>query len=242
MSDKPRPPLTEADLQQLFELLASLPAPLAPMDPSALDGYLCGVLLQPRPVPAAQWLPFVCDLEGRALPKPAADAAARIAELAQRRHAELDRAIAARDWFDPWIFPEAAEPGVADTAADDATDDDAGGGEAAAAVQPWVAGFAAAMERFPAMFESDDPELVEPLALLFQHFDAEALEDAEALLAFIEGIEPPADLAEAVQDLVRAVMLIADVTRPRTAAPKPARPGARGTRPATSRKPPPRRR
>jgi uncharacterized protein len=35
----------------------------------------------------------------------------------------------------------------------------------------------------------------------------------------IETLEPPTDLAEAVQDLVRALMLIADVTRPRQTGP-----------------------
>jgi uncharacterized protein len=56
---------------------------------------------------------------------------------------------------------------------------------------------------------------VEPLALLYLHFDPADLEDADALAAVIETLEPPADLAEAVQDIVRAVMLMADVTRPR---------------------------
>jgi uncharacterized protein len=80
-----------------------------------------------------------------------------------------------------------------------------------------------------------NPELVEPLALLFMHFDPDDLEDADALAAVIETLEPPADLGEAVQDTVRALMLIADVSRPR-AAPRPGRApgGARraGGRPA----------
>ena len=71
----------------------------------------------------------------------------------------------------------------------------------------------------------DDPELVEPLALLYLHFDPDDLEDADALLAVIETLEPPADLAEAVQDLVRA----RDADRRRdAAAPRAAsRPAAR---------------
>ena len=90
---------------------------------------------------------------------------------------------------------------------------------------PWVAGFAAAMEAFPALMAIDSPDLVEPLALLFMHFEAQDLEDADALLAVIETLEPPQDLAEAVQDVVRALMLIADVTRPRIAPRMPARQG-----------------
>jgi uncharacterized protein len=196
-------PLADADLDRLQTLLEAVAPPLEPLDISALDGYLCGVLLQPKPVPAAQWLRYVTDVDGRASPPgPALD---ELHTLVQRRHAEIDSAIARRDWFDPWIYP---------------LDDEATLGDS---VLPWVAGFAAAMDRFPALMAVDDPELIEPLALLYLHFDPADLEDADALAAVIETLEPPADLAEAVQDMVRAVMLIADVTRPRIVA-RPAAP------------------
>ncbi len=189
-------PLTDADIARLEALLDALPPPLQPLDVSALDGYLCGVLLQPQRPPPARWLALVCDVEGR--PAPEGAALQELQALVLRRHAELDRAIGQRQWFDPWIYQ---------------LDDDA---EPAECVLPWVAGFAAAMEAFPALMARPDPELVEPLALLFMHFDPEDLEDAEALQEVIETLEPAADLAEAVQDVVRALMLIADVTRPRT--------------------------
>jgi uncharacterized protein len=200
-------PLNDDDLARLQALLDALPAPLQPMDVSALDGYLCGVLLQPRPVPPARWLPQVTDVDGRAAPAgPALD---ELQSLVRRRHAELDAAIGARQWFDPWIYP---------------LDGDAAPGEC---VLPWVAGFAAAMELFPDLMSTEHPDLVEPLALLFMHFDPEDLEEADALIAVIETLEPPSDLAEAVQDLVRALMLIADVTRPRAVAPRPSAPPRR---------------
>jgi uncharacterized protein len=213
MSDTP---LGDADLERLQRLLDAVPPPLEPLDVSALDGYLCGVLLQPRPVPAERWLPFVTDVDGR--PAPPGPALDELQALARRRHAEIDRAIAHRDWFDPWIFP-------LDDDGDGEADEDAPPSQA---VLPWVAGFAAAMEAFPALMDHDDPALIEPLALLYLHFDPADLEDADALLAVIETIEPPADLAEAVQDLVRALMLMADVTRPRAAPPGRARSPARG--------------
>jgi uncharacterized protein len=196
-------PLTDAELARLEALLDSLPPPLQPLDVSALDGFLCGVLLQPRPVPAGRWLAQVADLDGRAAPPgPALD---ELLALVRRRHAELEQAIATRQWFDPWIYQ---------------FDGDATPSEC---VLPWVAGFAAALEAYPALMQLDEPEIIEPLALLFMHFDPADLEDAEALAAVIETLEPPRDLAEAVQDLVRALMLIADVTRPRAIAPRPAR-------------------
>ena len=192
-------PLTDTDIERLQSLLDALPEPLQPLDVTALDGYLCGVLLQPSRIEEARWLPGVMDVEGR--PLPAGVDAAPLQALVRRRHAELDAAIGARAWFDPWIF---------------AMDDE---GTPSEAVLPWVAGFAAAMDRFPALMAIDSPELLEPLALMYLHFDPEDLEDADALLALIEEIEPPPDLAEAVQDLVRSVMLIADVSRPRAPLP-----------------------
>lgn len=217
---RPAPPLADADIERLQTLLEALPAPLEPLDVMALDGFLCGVILQPRPVSAAQWQARVLDVDGRPLP-PGADAAPLLA-LVARRHAELQHAIDTRDWFDPWIF--ALDEGASPTET----------------VLPWVAGFATALDLFPALMAVDDPELVEPLALLYLHFDPADLEDADALLAVIETLEPPADLAEAVQDIVRALMLIADVTRPRRAPPRPARAAsARG--PKAARRPPGRR-
>ena len=204
-------PLTDADIARLETLLDALPETLQPLDVSALDGYLCGVLLQPRRLLAEQWLRFVADVDGR--PAPTGPALDELHALALRRHAEINAAIAYRNWFDPWIYQL----------------DDANG--TSESMLPWVAGFAAAMDHFPALMDMDAPELVEPLALIYMHFDPEDLEDADTLLEVIETLEPPGDLGEAVQDLVRALMLMADVTRPRTPPPRP------GQRPGPARRP-----
>jgi uncharacterized protein len=208
----PGPALSDTELAQLERLLDRIPAPAEPLDVMMLDGYLCGVLLQPRAVPEAQWWRHVVDADGRAIPLGFPDEPLRA--LVRRRHAELDAAIRERQWFDPWVFE-----------LDDAEDP-------LEAVLPWVAGFATAMEFFPALMRSDSPELAEPLAVLYRCFDPEDLEDADELLALIEELEPPADLAEAVESLVNSVLLLADVSRPlpstrpaRAASPRPRRPG-----------------
>ncbi|MBA4176505.1 MAG: YecA family protein, partial [Leptothrix sp. (in: Bacteria)] len=153
MSSPNAPTLSDTDLLRLETLLDSLPQPLQPMDVSALDGYLCGVLLQPRPVAPAQWLARVSDMDGR--PAPAGPALDELQALVRRRHAELDQAIAQRQWFDPWIYQLEDADGPTES------------------VLPWVAGFAAAMDAFPDLMAMGDTELVEPLALLFMHFDPE---------------------------------------------------------------------
>ncbi|WP_245213300.1 YecA family protein [Rhizobacter sp. AJA081-3] len=192
----PQQALTEEDLLQLQQLLDTVPAPLEPLDVSMLDGFLCGVLLQPQRVAETSWLPHVTDADGRALP--AGFDVARLRELVLRRHAELDAAIESRQWFDPWVFEL----------------DGDGSASPSEAAYAWVAGFATAMEFFPQLLRLDAQRLREPLALLYRHLDADDLEDADDLIEEIESLEPPADLSEAVEELVRATLLLADVSRP----------------------------
>ena len=211
-------PLDERDIDELQALLDRVPAPLEPLDVSMVDGFLCGVLLQPQPVPASHWLPHLTDADGRALP--ASFDATRLQALALRRHAELNDAIGQRQWFDPWVFELAP--------ADDDSDDDNDAPHETDAVYPWVAGFAAAQEFFPGLMRLDAKALTAPLALLYRHLDADDLEDADELIEEIESLEPPADLSAAVEELVRATLLLADISRPRAEAGRPSRPPSRG--------------
>ncbi|MEO3691953.1 YecA family protein [Roseateles paludis] len=200
----------DIDLSHLQDLLDALPAPCEPLDVSMLDGYLCGVLLQPEAVPIAQWLPPLLDADGRFDGR----ADDELVALLRRRHRELNLAISARQWFDPWVFELDGEG-----------DGDPNPSET---VLPWVAGFAHAMECHPALMNFPESALLEPLAALYMHLDPDDLEDADDLLEEIESLEPPADLDEAVEGLVSAVLMLADVSRPLKggSTPRPARPGA----------------
>ncbi|MBW8845552.1 MAG: YecA family protein [Burkholderiales bacterium] len=185
--------LSEADLERLQALLDALPAPLEPLDVSMADGYLCGVLLQPEAVPLERWLPPLIDTEGRPLPARVND---ELVALLRRRHKELNMAIIGRQWFDPWVFE---------------LDEDASPSET---VLPWVAGFAHALDAHPALMKLPEEPLLEPLAALYLHLDPDDLEDADTLLEEIESLEPPVDLEQAVEGLVSAVLMLADVSRP----------------------------
>ena len=192
VSSAPRP-LSDAERERLEQLLDALPAPLEPLDICAVDGFLVGVLLQPQAVPASRWQPRIFDADGR--PLPAGLDVRPAAELLLRRHAELERALAARQWFDPWVFE-----------LDEATPSEG--------VLPWIAGFAAALDHFGALLALDDERLREPLATLYAHFDPDDLEDVADLQDLIDEIEPPENLADAVENLVRCSLLLADVSRP----------------------------
>jgi len=191
--------LGDREIEMLQTLLDAVPAPLEPLDVSSLDGFLCGVIVQPTAIAPARWLRFVTDVDGRALP--AGFDARALHAIVLRRDAELRRAIARREWFDPWVFE----------LEDDAAPDDGGVAARSDPAYPWVAGFAAALETFPGLLAADEDVLTGPLALLYRHLDVDDLEDADALLAEIETLEPPADLAAAVEELVRATLLLADV-------------------------------
>lgn len=202
-------PLGEREIDELQALLDAVPAPLEPLDVSMLDGFLCGVLVQPARIAAPRWLPLVTDVEGRALP-PGFDAQ-RLHALALRRHAELDAAIESRQWFDPWIFelePDAADEGEDPDAAPPEVD----------AVYPWVAGCVTALEHFPALMQRSGAALDAALLLLYRHLDPDDLEDADEILQAIDELEPPENLAVAVEELVRATLLLADIGRPRRSA------------------------
>ncbi len=191
----PVSPLGEADLNRLQTLLDKIPEPLEPLDVSMLDGYLCGVLLQPTAVAAGAWLKHVFDIDGRPLP---ADwkGVHELQGLVQRRYRELMLAIGGRQWFDPWVFELDDEATPLET------------------VLPWVAGFSAAMELFPALMNMNTPDSLEPMAVLSAAFDPEDLEDADDLLEEIETLEPPSSLDEAMEDIVQSVMRLGDVSRP----------------------------
>jgi uncharacterized protein len=210
-------PLTDDELDELQARLDHVPEPLEPLDVSMIDGFLCGVLLQPRPVPVEFWLPYITDVDGR--PLPTRFDTRRLDELVQRRHAELQDAIQRRQWFDPWVFElddegaNVAERSVLEDSMDEGDDEDADP-PPVDAVYPWVAGFATALEVFPDFMALNSPDVTEPLALLYRHLDASDLEDADELLAEIETLEPPVDISEAVECLVRATLLLADVSRP----------------------------
>ena len=224
-------PLSERELDELQALLDRVPAPLEALDVSMVDGFLCGVLLQPRRIAVSRWMPHVTDVDGRALP--AKFDPARLQALVLRRHAELDDAIQRRQWFDPWVFELADEDGEAgdqgeaephdDHGDDEEEDDEPGDSGAVDAVYPWVAGFATALELFPDLMALDPKALTEPLALVYRHLGPDDLEDADDLLAEIESLEPPEDLTEAVEGLVRATLLLADIARPVGGSGPPAR-------------------
>jgi len=201
--------LTDAEFAELDELLAKTPEPFEPLDAVMLDGYLCGVIVQPVLLETEAWLPHVFDFDGQPLPDDAEPAwRERVTALILRRHAALTRAIAEDGWFDPLILE-------LDDFNPPRTDDPAASlNPVSQALFPWVAGFQHAMESFPDLLELPDPAIDVALARLYRHLPAQTDEERE-VVATLDQEHPLATLDEAIEDLIVIVADLEDLTRER---------------------------
>ena len=214
--------LSDDEFRELDDLLAQLPEPLVPLDSVLLDGFLCGVLVQPVPIEPAAWLPYVFDADAQALPA-TLDAALheRIVALALRRHAALNRALLEGAGFDPLLLAEddegdAAGAPPAEAGADGGTDGEADPRDRVPVVSrpllPWVIGFEVADVAFPHLTEIDDDAVDLALARIYRHLPADTDEQREVNAAL--DLDLPLDsVDDAVEELVAAVSDLADLTR-----------------------------
>jgi uncharacterized protein len=205
--------LDDSEFAELEELLAQTPEPLDPVNVVMLDGFLCGVLVQPVALAVQDWLPYVFDLDAQPLPD-TLDVAwhQRSKALIERRYQALNKALIEDRWFNPLVLeldPDATEP-LLDS---DEPDPMEGMGDIARALLPWVAGFQHAVLSFPELTELPDDAVALALARLFRHLPAETEED-KAMLATLERECPLESLDAATEELIAAVADLADLTRP----------------------------
>lgn len=206
--------LTDAEFAELDELLATTPKPLQALDASMLDGYLCGVLVQPRLVDIEEWLPNIFDYDGGVLPDDVDPAwLARVRELVERRHKALNRALVEDGWFDPVVLdldepPEGEAPAAADEGEDELY---ASLNPISRSLLPWVAGFQHACLCFPELSELPDDAVMAALARLYRHLPAETPEEKETV-ATLDREHPLKDLDDAIEELVVTVADLADLT------------------------------
>jgi uncharacterized protein len=208
--------LDDSEFAELEELLAQTPEPLDPLTVVMLDGFLCGVLVQPVIVVEQDWLPYVFDLDAQPLPE-TVDAAwyQRSQELIGRRYQALNKALIEDQWFSPLVLeldPDATEPPPQPDASDE-PDPMEGMGDIARALLPWVVGFQHALLSFPELSELPDDAVALALARIFRHLPAQTEED-KALLAMLERESPLENLDAATEELIAAVVDLADLTRP----------------------------
>jgi uncharacterized protein len=201
-------PLTDTELQRLDALLAAPPAALQPLDAVTAEGFLCGVLVQTRPVACAQWLALLLQ------PEAARDAVAgsgtldlsspwaqAVQALLQRHHDTLRESLAEGLGFEPWL-PQDPLP---------AGDDDPEQPEAARLVWPWVAGFVWAWESLADPQGPWDEEFEALHARLWRYLPAVSEYERDARDAWWRQA-PPASPQDAITDLVDAIQQWSDKT------------------------------
>ena len=121
MTPAPAHDLSHAEIAELDDLLAATPKPLEPLDVVMLDGYLCGVIVQPVLLQPEAWLPAVFDFDASPLPADVDPAwLERCTALILRRHGALNRGIVEDGWFEP-LVPEPEESDSWEADADAAT-------------------------------------------------------------------------------------------------------------------------
>jgi uncharacterized protein len=204
--------LTDAEFAELDELLLQTPEPLEPVDAVMLDGFLCGVIVQPVLLESATWLPHVFDFDGSPLPddvKP--EWLARTTALILRRHAALNRAIVEDGWFDPLVL-EFDDEHPREPLAEGEVDQMAGLSPVSQSLMPWVAGFQHAAVCFPDLAEMPDDAVMSALARLYRHLPAETDEERE-VVATLDREHPLATLDDAMEELVVTIADLQDLTR-----------------------------
>jgi uncharacterized protein len=196
--------LNDAELDELAALLDATPEPLQPLDVLMLDGYLAGVLVQPRVIARHEWLPPVFDFERRTLPDSTDPTwLARITALIERRRDALNAGISEDGFFDPVIVDVEQLP--------PASEYDAVQSAVSRALMPWAAGFQWAQECFAGLEDTADDAVGAALSRLYRHLPAQS-DDDKAVLATIEREQPLADLDAGIEDLVAATVELWDLT------------------------------
>ena len=196
-------PLNDAEINELNDLLASTPEENETFDVSMLDGFLSGIAVMNPPVAEEEWYPLVFDIEGK--PCETKDPA-RTKALIMRRFNEIRAFQAAREFYNPVIFPledDKGEPVLSK--------------EGLEALAPWATGFYGAVAEF-----SDRVNLTEEVEAAlcnihrFLELDTED-EDYEQHKALREDIEtecPLKDLEDGMVKMMEGVITIARVNNP----------------------------
>ena len=204
--------LTDAEFAELDDLLLETPEPLEPLDVVMLDGYLCGVIVQPVLLEPATWLAHVFDFDGRPLPDDVnPEWLQRTTALILRRHAVLNRAIVEDGWFDPLVL-EFDDEHPREPVPEGEPDPMADLNPISQSLMPWVAGFQHAAVCFPDLSEIGDEAVMAALARLYRHLPAETDEERE-IVATLDREHPLATLDDAMEELVVTVADLQDLTR-----------------------------
>lgn len=200
----------DAELEELQNLLESLPEDSGTMDAGVLDGYLTATALNPAHPSDEDVLPYIFNSDGdpESIPE-----MPRLLELIDMRRREIQASLQAGGGLDPIIFP----------IVDDNDNEILDGSEALEAIEPWATGFIYGWELWPKEIADDEriAELIRPISRCIPNEayspDDDTPESAAKLEAFLAKLHRPGDptsLEDALYDVVKAVFEIKDLLLP----------------------------
>lgn len=199
---KTPPPLTDAEINEIDELLAAVPAPYETVDAVILDGYLAGVLVQPVMLEPEQWLPPIFGTEG--MPEGGIEGWSeaqhnRLITLITRRKDEMLRGILEDGWFDPLVPMMEDDDGKA-----------LEGKDAMEGLGYWAAGFEWALANFPQLEEAALAGVPDLLDSIWRHLP-EQDETQRAMTKALDEEHPLRNLDEGIEALVFDVVDLAQI-------------------------------
>jgi uncharacterized protein len=199
--------LSDAEFDELDRWLLAAPEPCRPLDVLMLEGYLVGVLVQPRVIAVDDWLAPVFDLEGQG-PGAGVEPAwsSRCRALIERRHLALNAAISDDGWFDPLVVDLDREPPVSEYEPVQSP--------ISRALLPWATGFHWAQQCWPDLGNLEDDAVASALARIYRHLPAETDDDRE-IVSLLDREHPLATLDAGLEDLVLAAVDLWDLTHRR---------------------------
>lgn len=197
-------PLTDEDINQLDDLLATSSCGDDTFDVSMLDGFLSAIaLLNPPLQDESEWYPYIFNEEGTPCE---VDEPETVKRLVCQRLQEIRAFQAQRQFYNPIIFPLEDEDGNQVTGVD-----------GLAALEPWAMGFYNALAQY-----SDRVDVTEAIEAQlcrihrFLELDQED-PDYEQNLAIRQAVEkehPVHSLEEGMLEMMRGVTEIAKLNLP----------------------------
>lgn len=197
-------PLTDEDINQLDDLLATSSCGDDTFDVSMLDGYLSAIaLLNPPLQDESEWYPYIFNEEGSACE---VDEPETVKRLIRQRLQEIKAFQAQRQFYNPIIFKIEEDDGTPVTNA-----------EALTALEPWTTGFYNALAQYNdrvAVTEAVEAQLCR-IHRFLQLDDQDP--DYAQNLAIREAIEkehPVNNLEEGMIEMMQGVIEIAKLNLP----------------------------
>ncbi len=197
-------PLTDEDINQLDDLLATSSCGDDTFDVSMLDGFLSAIaLLNPPLQDESEWYPYIFNEEGTPCE---VDEPETVKRLVCQRLQEIRAFQAQRQFYNPIIFPLEDEDGNQVTGVD-----------GLAALEPWAMGFYNALAQY-----SDRVDVTEAIEAQlcrihrFLELDQE-YPDYEQNLAIRQAVEkehPVHSLEEGMLEMMQGVIEIAKLNLP----------------------------